>query len=133
MITFYVDDTEIKASSIAYHFQAHPFPGGHKYMLKISLDEVRLISSIEKAVMHPIKSNSFFISVINSMEKINIINRTINYLEEEYKVEDFSGIHWVFNNIEKVHIINNDLVLYGTASRYIENFATTRLGSNVSK
>lgn len=124
MIKIAIDDLEKDFRSIWYHPQTIPRPGGHTYSIEITKDEITLIDIMERMLGVKLTGPAFISEGINSGQdsSFNLVRYTLEYLKKNAESTSDYRIEWVFNNIMKVKIEAEKVVIEGIASQAIEDF-----------
>lgn len=125
MIKFKVNSSPIDFKSIWYHAQAVPKPGGNVYCIEITRDEESLFKIMENMLGVKTTDDTFSSLGISSGNdsSYNLVRYILEYLDKtntgtskEYNIE------WVFNNISKLEVDKEKMIIEGAASKAIGNF-----------
>ncbi len=121
MIDFKIDNFLVHPTSVWYHSQNDQKSEGLSYEIKINDNE--FIHFLENKFNINVIDKLNFISQLNKMSEnhFNLISILTNYLIKN-KLYKRVEIKWVLNSIKKIEYIQNELIIRGTASKYINDY-----------
>lgn len=118
---FIVGEKEIDPSSICFHHQDLPRPGGFEYSIEVFIENKSVISFLESMVGCTIDNKKFIELVGRSGNSaFNSVNWILNVMDLPP-----SKVDWVFNTIDQAKINNSMLIITGRCSKFTDYFDST--------
>lgn len=122
MLKILVKNQPVSISDIDYHYQEKPWPGDGHYRIELKLDN-DLKNTLRR---HYGKEMDFTILGLKTVPLIfkkdtyPIVRAIIDYFYPRHANFD---IQWVLNNVESMTLDDNQLIIEGACSRFIENYS----------
>lgn len=121
MVELTIENKILPLESIWYHHRSSSYTG-HSYAITISLSEKELISLIEKYAGVSIVDDEFEHHIIKKDSErlsLGLIGQLLLAFKKNGYVNKGSDIPmtWTINNIKRVFIMDNKLVIAGDASK----------------
>ena len=128
MIRITINSEPVEWTTLCYHFQRNPKPGGATYNIAVSREESSLISYLEEMVGKAIDDPAFEGAAMGHWATTyNLVQYVLWEMEKSYGHATGRSL-WVLNNIGSVVVTKDSLTITGICSPFLENFGSKTTG-----